>query len=52
MANMGARNFSLAEQVAYESYGGFSSGAVGRKAKSAYIAPPWFKSAQDAYDGY
>ena len=52
MANMGARNFSLAEQVAYESYGGFSSGAVGRKAKLAYIAPPWFKSAQDAYDGY
>lgn len=52
MANMGARNFSLDGQAAYESYGGFSSGVVGKKAKLAYIAPQWFKSAQDAYDGY
>lgn len=52
MANMGARNFSLDGQAAYESYGGFSSGVVGKKAKLAYVAPQWFKSAQDAYDGY
>ena len=52
MANMGARNFSLDGQMAYESYGGFSSGLVGKKAKLTYIAPQWFKSAQDAYDGY
>jgi hypothetical protein len=52
MANMGARNFSLVGQAAYESYGGFSSGVVGKKAKLAYIAPQWFKDAQNAYDGY
>lgn len=52
MANMGGRNFSLDGQAAYESYGGFSNGVVGKKAKLAYIAPQWFKSAQDAYDGY
>lgn len=52
MANMGGRNFSLDGQAAYESYGGFSSGVVGKKAKLAYVAPQWFKSAQDAYDGY
>lgn len=52
MANMGARNFSLDGQVAYESYGGFSSGVVGKRAKLAYIAPLWFKGAEDAYGGY
>jgi hypothetical protein len=52
MANMGARNYSLDGKAAYESYGGFSSGVVGKKAKLSYIAPQWFKDAQDAYDGY
>jgi len=52
MANMGARHFSLAEQVAYESYGGFSSGVAGKKAKLSYIAPQWFRDAENAYDGY
>jgi intein/homing endonuclease len=52
MANMGARNFSLDGQAAYESYGGFSSGVVGKRAKLAYIAPLWFKGAEDAYGGY
>lgn len=52
MANMGARNFSLSGPAAYESYGGFSSGVVGKRAKLAYIAPLWFKGAEDAYGGY
>jgi hypothetical protein len=52
MANMGARNFSLNGPAAYESYGGFSSGVVGKRAKLAYIAPLWFKGAEDAYGGY